>query len=133
MTYYCDIKKEGEEMYVVRFPDLPNVITYGKSKEHALQMAKEALEGTLEVDLDFMMDIPKPEYSKGYAVVVDPRIAFAAELRHARAGRTQQDVASAIGMTYQQYQRLENPRKTNPTISTIHKLEQALGRSFLAF
>lgn len=133
MTYYCDIKKESEDMYVVRFPDMPNVITYGKTKEHALQMAKEALEGTLEVDLDYTMDIPKPEYSKGYAVAVDPRIAFAVELRHARAGRTQQDVASAIGMTYQQYQRLENPRKTNPTITTIHKLEQALGCSFLAF
>ena len=133
MTYYCDIRKENDGMFVVSFPDMPNVITYGNSKEHALQMAKEALEGTLEVDIDYALGIPEPEYRKGYPVAVDPRIAFAVELRHARAGRTQQDVAAAVGMTYQQYQRLENPRKTNPTISTIHKLEQALGCSFLAF
>lgn len=133
MTYYCDIQKEEDDMFVVSFPDMPNVITYGNSKEHALQMAKEALEGALEVEIDYFMGIPKPEYKKGYPVTVDPRIAFAVELRHARADRTQQDVAKAVGMTYQQYQRLENPRKTNPTISTIHKLEQALGCSFLAF
>lgn len=131
MVYYCNIEK-NDDKYVVEFPDLPNVKTFGFSLEDAKRMAKEALEGTLEVDLDFMLGIPEPKYTDGYPIEINPRIAFALTLRKARGSKTQQEIASALGMTYQQYQRLENPKKTNPTISTIHKLEQTLGCHFLA-
>ena len=38
MTYNCDITKQ-EDKFVVRFPDVPNAITFGKSEEDALYMA----------------------------------------------------------------------------------------------
>ena len=130
MIYNCNIE-QIDDKYVVVFPDLPNVKTFGSSIEEAQIMAKEALEGVLEVDLDFMLNIPDPEFKGGYPIEINPRIAFAINLRKARGARTQQEVASALGMTYQQYQRLENPKKTNPTISTIYKLEKTLGCRFL--
>ena len=132
MTYNCDITKEGETMYAVRFPDMPNVMTFGFSRSHALDMAKEALEGVLEVDLDHALEIPESKYKGGELVEVSPKIAFAIELRKARAARSQREVAEASGMTYQQYQRLENPKKTNPTLETLYRLQKVFNRKFLA-
>ena len=37
-----------EEGYTVRVPALPGCITYGRSREEALERAKEAIEGFIE-------------------------------------------------------------------------------------
>lgn len=37
-----------EEDYTVRVPALPGCITYGRTKEEALERAKEAIEGFVE-------------------------------------------------------------------------------------
>jgi predicted RNase H-like HicB family nuclease len=37
-----------EEGYTVRVPALPGCITYGRSREEALERAKEAVEGFIE-------------------------------------------------------------------------------------
>lgn len=81
MTYYCSISKECKDMFVVRFPDMPNVITYGTTEEHALRMAKEALEAVLETAVEYNMEIPGPECREGYPVAVDSEIAIAIESR----------------------------------------------------
>ena len=49
-----------------------------------------------------------------------------------RANHSQKEVAAKAGMTYQQYQRLENPHKTNPTLETLYKLQKVFNRPFLA-
>ena len=74
-------------------------------------MARNALDGVLSVCVDKGYPIKEPKFTGGYAVEVSPKIAFAIELRKARAGRSQKDIAAAAGMTYQQYQRLEPPIK----------------------
>ncbi|NLK59774.1 MAG: helix-turn-helix transcriptional regulator, partial [Treponema sp.] len=38
-----------------------------------------------------------------------------------------------MGVAWSAYQRIENPRKTNPTLSTIEKLQKVFGRPFFAF
>lgn len=119
-------------MYVVRFPDMTNVITFGFTHEHALEMAKDALEGVLECDIEHNHEIPQPKFKGGEPIEVSPRIAFALELRWARAGQTAEEVAEKCGMTTQQYERLENPRKTNPSLKTIITLQSVFGRKFLA-
>jgi predicted RNase H-like HicB family nuclease len=55
MEYAAKIIKNGE-WWEVSFPDKPNVNTCGESFEHAMEMAKEALNGMLEGELE--MDIP---------------------------------------------------------------------------
>ncbi len=132
MIYNCTIEKQADGMYVAQFPDMTNIMTCGFSQEEALKMAEEALNGVLAVDLEKGFPIAEPKFSEGYPVEVSPKVAFAIELRKARANHSQKEVAAKAGMTYQQYQRLENPHKTNPTLETLYKLQKVFNRPFLA-
>jgi len=50
--------KEPEGSYTVNVPALPGCITYGENKEHAIQMAKEAIELYIAELKDRGEDIP---------------------------------------------------------------------------
>lgn len=132
MTYNCTIEKQSENMYVVRFPDMGNVTTYGTNLKDAQNMAKEALDAVLETDVEKGFPIPEPKYKDGIEIEVSPKIAFAIELRKARGNRTQKEMAASADMSYQQYQRLENPKKTNPTLEMLYRLQKVFNRPFLA-
>ena len=132
MTYNCTVEKQEDGLYVAQFPDMTNVLTCGSSHDEALKMAEEALNGVLSVDLEHGHPIAEPEFTGGYPIEVSPKVAFAIELRKARANHTLKEVAEKAGMSYQQYQRLENPHKTNPTLETLYKLQKIFNRPFLA-
>jgi len=127
MVYYCNIEKDGNN-FLIDFPDMPNVLTFGFSHEHALEMAKEALEAVLEVDISKGMAIPKPSYKKGFPVSVSNHIVLSLRLRELRGQQSQTDIAQKLGLSYQAYQRLENPRKANPTVKTLEKIARVYGR-----
>jgi len=48
-TYRLILTQEPEGGYTVVVPSLPGCITYGDNVNHAIDMAKEAIEGYLEV------------------------------------------------------------------------------------
>ncbi|MCL2792448.1 MAG: type II toxin-antitoxin system HicB family antitoxin [Spirochaetaceae bacterium] len=127
MVYYCNIEKDGDK-FLVDFPDMSNVLTLGLSHEHALEMAKEALEGCLESDISRGLTIPPPKYKKGYPISVASHIVLSLRLRELRGEQSQTDIARKLGLSYQAYQRLENPRKANPTIKTLEKIARVYGR-----
>ncbi|MDR0662580.1 MAG: type II toxin-antitoxin system HicB family antitoxin [Spirochaetaceae bacterium] len=127
MVYHCTIEKEGDE-YIAQFPDMTNIVTCGFSHDEALAMAKEALDGCLEADISQGNAIPPPAYKRGYPVAVANHIAVALQLRELRGDQSQTDIAKKLGLSYQAYQRLENPRKSNPTVKTLEKIAHAFGR-----
>ena len=127
MVYHCTIEKEGDE-YIVQFPDMTNIVTCGFSKDEALSMAKEALDGCLEADISQGNTIPEPSFKKGCPITVANHIAVALQLRELRGEQSQTDVAKKLGLSYQAYQRLENPRKSNPTIKTLERIAHVFGR-----
>ncbi|MDR2965211.1 MAG: type II toxin-antitoxin system HicB family antitoxin [Treponema sp.] len=127
MIYRCNIEKDGDK-FVVDFPDMPNVLTFGFSHEHALEMAKEALEGCLEADISQGNAIPAPIYKDGYPISVASHIILSLRLRELRGEQSQTDIAKRLGLSYQSYQRLENPRKANPTVKTLEKIASVYGR-----
>jgi antitoxin HicB len=127
MMYNCKIEKEGD-MLMVQFPDMPNIQTFGYSQEEALAMAKEALDGVLETDISHGNMIPQPSYKEGYSVAVANHIVVALQLRELRGEQSQTDIAKKLGLSYQAYQRLENPRKSNPTIKTLERIAHVFGR-----
>jgi len=127
MVYNCKIEKY-ENIFWVKFPDMPNIQTYGDTHEHALEMAKEALDGCLEADISRGMDIPAPSYKKGYPITVSSHIVLSYRLRELRGEQSQSEIAQKLGLSYQAYQRLENPRKANPTVKTLEKIAQVYGR-----
>ena len=47
-TYKILLNKEPEGQYTVTVPALPGCITYGDNVEHAIEMAKEAVELYIE-------------------------------------------------------------------------------------
>ena len=127
MIYYCTIEKEGDE-YIAQFPDMTNILTCGFSHEEALAMAKEALDGCLESDISQGNVIPPPLCKDGYPVTVAPHIALSFRLRELRGEQSQTDIARKLGLSYQSYQRLENPRKANPTVKTLERIARVYGR-----
>ena len=127
MKYYCTITKNSG-MQIVQFPDMPNIVTYGETKETALAMAEEALNGVLEADVSQGLSIPPPVYKKGYPITVANNIVIAMRLRELRGSQSQTEVAKKLGLSYQAYQRLENPGKSNPTIKTLERIAHVFDR-----
>jgi antitoxin HicB len=127
MTYNCTIEQEGD-MFIVRFPDMPNIQTFGNTHEEALAMAREALEGRLESDISRGLPIPPSAYREGYPVSVANHIALSFRFRELRGKQSQTDIARKLGFSYQSYQRLENPRRANPTVKTLERIARVYGR-----
>lgn len=130
LNYPAYIIKDNDA-YLVSFPDMENVITFGSSVDEALVHAEEALNGCLESDFERNFTIPDPSPVNGsnvYQIPVAPHIAVAIMLRKLRAERSQIDVARQLNISYQVYQRLENPRKANPTLKTLEKIARVFGK-----
>ena len=130
MHYYAKIQK-SEGTYLVSFPDIENVNTYGETIEEALYNAEEALNGTLEADFERGFSLPEPREFKSnhyYKITVLPHLEIAYTLRRLRTGKSQVQIANSLGISYQAYQKLENPRKCNPTIKTLERISSILGR-----
>lgn len=130
LSYAARIKKESDG-YLVVFPDFKNIATYGLSLQEALANAEEALNGCLESDFERNFRIQEPSRVMGknvHQIPVAPHIAVAIMLRTLRADRSQMEVAKELKIAYQAYQRLENPRKANPTIKTLEKIARVFGR-----
>jgi len=131
MYYYAHIE-EDEEGYLVSFPDLPSINTFGDTIEEALSNATEALNACLESDFQRGFSLPSLSSDKRndfYSIQVLPHIEIAYTLRKLRKGRSQVEIASELGISYQAYQKLENPRKCNPTVKTLEKISAILGRN----
>ncbi|NOR44286.1 MAG: helix-turn-helix domain-containing protein [Candidatus Delongbacteria bacterium] len=124
MFYYAKIEKE-DGTYVVSFPDLPNINTFGETIDEALINAEEALNGSLESDFERGFKFIKPKKYKGnkfYKIYLQLHIVISYNLRKIRAKKSQIDIAKKLGISYQAYQKLENPRKCNPTVKTLEKI-----------
>jgi antitoxin HicB len=132
-------EKADEGGYVVQFIDIPSCVTEGDTLEEAKAMAKEALSGVLASMDSRKIKIPVPtekpeDNSDIYFIEPDLKIAFAITLKQERErqGLTQKEVAGRMNVNWTFYQRIENPRKSNPTLTTIEKLENVFSRRFLA-
>lgn len=62
MTYRVLLSEETEGGFTVSVPSLPGCITYGENISEALAMAKEAIEGYIEVLKE--QGLPVPDDSK---------------------------------------------------------------------
>ena len=121
--------------YTVRFPDLEGCLTYGPDLDTAKENAREALSAYLESLDSRSDDIPaasKPKGENVFYISPDISVAFAIRIKQVRArkGLTQKEVADKLGIGWASYQRIENPRRTNPTLSTIRRLEEVFEVSF---
>jgi antitoxin HicB len=138
-TIPCKITYSDEDMcWYVEAPGFyDGLMTYGDTLEDAKAMAEEAVNGLLASYLEHgvVFAIPQKDSSSDwYPVEIEPGLAFAFWLRNARLSRnmTLADVADKMGVKYQVYQKLENPRTANPTLKTLKKLERIFDTELVA-
>jgi antitoxin HicB len=130
MVFYAKIVKT-DDVFLVSFPDMENINTYGDTLEDAQNNASEALNGALAADFDRGFELPKQNLPQRlgrtiFPIDVYPHIAITYMLRKLRKNNTQVEIAHKLGISYQAYQKLENPRKCNPTIKTLEKISSVL-------
>lgn len=124
----------GDNSYLVEFIDLPGCITEGDTLEEAVSNGREALTGFLASLFERNIPIPEPSTVRKkniYLVEPEPDVAVPVMLRQLRESSklTQSDVARVLGISYQAYQRLEKPGKSNPTMKTLERLARVFHKS----
>jgi len=137
IAYPAKFEKAVEGGFVVEFIDMPSCVTEGDTLEEAKVMAKEALSAMLYSLDSRKKTIPEPSKTKGrgiYYIEPELKIAFAITLKkeRERIGLSQKDVAKRMNVNWTYYQRIENPRRTNPTLGTIEKLQKVFNRQFIS-
>lgn len=127
MHYVARIKREGRN-WLVDFPDCPGCQTFGSTRGKALEMAREALEGWLEVHLEDGAAPPRPRRRKGAAVAIGSRLSVALQIRWLREDLeiTQAQLAKRVGVSQQQVAKLENP-SANPSLATLEAVARGAG------
>lgn len=131
MIAYPAIFHRQKRGFWIEFPDIPGCVTEGRDLAHAKRMAKEALTGVLEVRLEYDEAIRKPSRPKGKNVYwIEPVLAVgvAVTLRAVRKrnGWTMKAIAERMKVSLGEYQRLEDPRRSNPTLKKIQDVCGAL-------
>ena len=69
-SYRILFRKEPEGGYTVLVPALPGCITYGDTIDHAIEMAKEAIDGYIETLVAHGEEIPTDEETLEYTLTV---------------------------------------------------------------
>src|SRR5256885_194436 len=74
-------------------------------------------------------DLKNPRVRKAFEEAeMSARIAITVAKLRAKAGLTQKTLATKVGVTQQVISRLEDPQKSNMTLSTLNKVANALGK-----
>ncbi|WP_345270778.1 type II toxin-antitoxin system HicB family antitoxin [Nibrella viscosa] len=79
-TYRVILRKEPEGTYTAMVPSIPGCVTWGETIEEAIEMAREAAEGCLEVYTEQGIEIPDDSDTFEYSInVADPLANQSAE------------------------------------------------------
>jgi antitoxin HicB len=128
--YPVNLRKDGKHI-TVSFPDIPEAHTFGKNREHALAMAKEALETAMEFYFEDQRPVPLASSpSRGQAVVeLAPSVAAKVLLLNEMLRQKVRPVelARRIGTTRQEVNRLTDLRHATK-IDRIDAALRALGK-----
>jgi len=68
LTYKILMNKEPEGVYTVTVPALPGCVTFGETPEHAIEMAKEAIDLYIEELKERGEDIPDDSNTLEYSL-----------------------------------------------------------------
>jgi len=128
--YPVNLRKDGKHV-LVTFPDIPEAITQGRDRAHALKMAKEALESALEFYFEDHRTVPAPSMPKRGQAVIELPPSMAAKVlllnEMLRQNVRPIELARRIGATKQEVNRFMNLR--HPTkIDRIDAALRALGK-----
>jgi antitoxin HicB len=131
--YPVKLRKDGK-FVLVTFPDIPEAITQGDNRAHALEMAKEALESAMDFYFEDRRAVPMPSKPKrGQAVVeLPPSVAAKVLLLNEmlRQKVRPAELARRLGTTPQEVNRLTNLRHSTK-IDRVDSALRALGKRLI--
>ena len=130
VRYAAVLETQPEGGFTVTFPDIPEAITEGDTREEALFQAADVLTLCLDERMVSGDALPVASKVKG-GVWIEPAAAIQAAMavRAARQeqGRTLAELARSLGTSWAAAQKLESPR-ANPTIKQLERTAAALGK-----
>ncbi len=136
LTYHLKVwESKEDDCFYVDIPDYYDCLTYADTKDEALKMGKEALEGHLKSCIETKATLPHfaaeetTVQKDTYPITLDEKLSFVIWLRLEREknGWTQKQLADKMGISPQNYQRIESIKRFNPNFSTLIKVREALG------
>lgn len=117
--------------YLVQFPDIPEAITFGATREEALEMAQDALVTALEFYFEDLREVPKPTpAASGEDYVELPAsIAVKVQLLNEMVNQRvkQVELAKRMHVSPTQVNRIVNLRQATK-IDTLNEAFKALGK-----
>lgn len=117
--------------FVVTFPDIPEAITQGDTKEEAIAMAQDALETAIEFYFEDKRAVPTPSKLKRGQHAIELPASLSAKVLLLNEMVTQKirpvELARRLNTTPQEVNRLTNLRHTT-RIDGIAAALQAMGR-----
>jgi len=127
------LRRDGK-FITVSFPDIPEAHTLGHDRNHALAMAREALETAMEFYFDDQRPVPLPSRPRRGQPVVNLSPSVAAKVlllnEMLRQKVRPSELARRIGTTKQEVNRITNLK--HPTkIDRIDAALQALGKRLI--
>jgi predicted RNase H-like HicB family nuclease/DNA-binding XRE family transcriptional regulator len=123
--HYPVLIRTDDGAFAVVVPDLDGCFTWGQTVEEALVNAREAISLWLQEAAAGKIGVPVPSaIDTPYHVepALDVRVPLLVRERRKALGLTQKQVADAMGVTYQVYQRFESPLKGNVTLKTLTRI-----------
>ena len=118
--------------YMVTFPDVPEAISYGETKEAAIDLAYDCLITALDFYFDDMRRVPAPSKAgkEHHVVALPPSVAIKIELLNemVRQRVKQADLARLMKLSPTQVNRMVNLRQATK-VDTIGLAFQKLGKS----
>ncbi|OCJ20008.1 type II toxin-antitoxin system HicB family antitoxin [Serratia sp. 14-2641] len=128
MRYPVDLQPDSGG-YVVSFPDIPEALTQGDTREEALAMALDALITAFDFYFEDNQAIPLPSEVTGDYVEVPLSVASKVLMLNAliESGLTRVELADRIGIKKQEVNRLINLQHSTK-IDAIQRAMNALGR-----
>lgn len=114
---------------MVSFPDIPEALTQGDTREEALEMGLDALVTSFDFYFEDNQPVPAPGNIAGDFVEVPASVAAKVLLLNAfiGSGLTQVELASRMGVKKQEVTRLFNLHHATK-IDTVQKALSALGK-----
>src|ERR1051325_10438713 len=93
MRYPVSLTRDDNKTFLVQFPDVPEAVTFGDTRDEALSRAVDALLTVFDAYMKDRRDIPEPSLAKGLAVEVPAletaKIELYRTMRQAQVGKAE--------------------------------------------
>jgi len=80
LRYPIRLTRDDNDTLLVEFPDIPEAVTFGETKEDALQRAEDALATAIEAYIKDKREIPAPSKVDGPSVMLPALVAAKVDL-----------------------------------------------------